>query len=90
MEGERANIAAEQEKKRLELEKAQEKAKSFSKVVKEIKQKLQTAKEERDALNTDYQQLLKEKSQLEFHVTDLQKDVKGDSKSKVLLTYIFL
>lgn len=39
-------------------------------------------KEERDTFNMEQQQLLKEKTKLEFTIKDLADEVQGDNKSK--------
>merc|ERR1719244_1426672 len=82
MENQRKNSGAEQEKLRQQLQKAQEAIKTTSKDLKEVKQKLGQVKEERDTYNMEQQQLLKEKTKLEFTIKDLADEVQGDNKSK--------
>lgn len=41
------------------------------------------AREEKDILSTEQQQLLREKTKLELAIKDLTDDVDGDNKSKV-------
>ena len=65
------------------LTKAQDNIKSWSKDLKDCKQKLNSVKEERDTLNAEHQQLLKDKTKLELQIKDLTDEVYGDNKSKV-------
>merc|ERR1712180_342993 len=50
--------------------------------VKDLKVKEASAKEERDALNSELQAQTKEKTKLEFSLKDLRDEVAGDSNSK--------
>ena len=52
--------------------------------MKDFKVKEASAKEERDTLNSELQQLTKEKTKSEFVIKDLKDEVKGDNKSKVM------
>merc|ERR1711915_578396 len=70
------------EKLRTDLQEAGEKAKHANKEVKDLKVKEASAKEERDALNSEPQQQTKEKTKLEFSLKDLRDEVAGDSNSK--------
>ena len=47
-----------------------------------MKHRSQASREERDTLNAEQQQLLKEKSKLELTIKDLSDEVKGDNQSK--------
>lgn len=64
------------------FQEAQEAAKATSREVKDFKVKESAAKEERDTLNSELQQLTKEKTKLEFVIKDLKDEVSGDNKSK--------
>merc|ERR1712029_1025164 len=67
---------------RTALQEAGDKAKTANKEVKDLKVKEASAKEERDALNSELQQQTKEKTKLEFALKDLGDEVAGDSNSK--------
>ncbi|CAG0919332.1 unnamed protein product [Notodromas monacha] len=82
METQRKDSGSEQEKMREQLVEAGDQAKVAAKEVRECKSKLTAAKEERDQFNTEYQQLLKDKTKLEFQIKDLVDEVSGDNKSK--------
>ncbi len=79
----RKDSGSEQEKMRELLVEAGEQAKVAAKEVRDCKSKLAAAKEERDQFNTEYQQLLKDKTKLEFQIKDLMEEVSGDNKSRV-------
>ncbi len=82
MENRRKNSGDEAEKLRNALQEAQDAAKLTSREVKDFKVKESSAKEERDTLLGDSQQLTKSKTRLEFSIKDLKEEVTGDNKSK--------
>jgi len=82
MENKRKNSGDEAERLRNALQEAQDAAKGASREVKDYKVKEAAAKEERDGLNSEAQQLMKEKTRLEFVSKDLKDEVSGDNKSK--------
>ena len=64
------------------IQEAQDAAKATAKEAKDFKVKESAAKEERDTLNSELQQMTKEKTKLEFVIKDLKDEVYGDNKSK--------
>lgn len=72
-----------QKKLAAELKTAQDAAKGAAKKLKETKRDVQVAKEERETLSVEQQQLLKDKTKLELTIKDLTDEVQGDDKSKV-------
>jgi structural maintenance of chromosome 3 (chondroitin sulfate proteoglycan 6) len=87
MEQQRKDSGESQEKLRSQLHKAQEGVKGVSKDLKEIKQQVAAAKEEKETLQAEQQQLIKERTKLELTKQDLADEVTGDNNSKVLVTY---
>lgn len=55
---------------------------SCDRELRDLKHRSQASREERDTLNAEQQQLLKEKSKLELTIKDLSDEVKGDNQSK--------
>lgn len=53
------------------------------KKLKAAKAEVQEAKDEKDTINTESQQLTKEKARLDYIIKDLSDEVQGDDKSKV-------
>lgn len=51
--------------------------------LKDARKDVAAAREEKDILSTEQQQLLREKTKLELGIKDLTDDVDGDNKSKV-------
>lgn len=51
--------------------------------LKDARKDVAAAREEKDILSTEQQQLLREKTKLELAIKDLTDDVDGDNKSKV-------
>ena len=82
MENRRKNSGEEAERLRSALQEAQDAAKQASREVKDFKVKESAAKEERDTLLSESQQLTKDKTRLEFTIKDLRDEVSGDNKSK--------
>lgn len=70
------------EKLREQLQEATEKMKGLSKDLRETKTKLQTYKDEKEALQHEHSTFLKEKTRLELHIKDLTDEVEGDASSK--------
>jgi structural maintenance of chromosome 3 (chondroitin sulfate proteoglycan 6) len=68
MENTRKDSGDRQDKLRQQLERAQENSKSASRELRDLKHRAQAAREERDTLNAEQQQLLKEKSKLELTI----------------------
>lgn len=55
----------------------------FFRKLKKARKDVAAAREEKDILSTEQQQLLREKTKLELAIKDLTDDVDGDNKSKV-------
>lgn len=72
-----------------ELKIAQDSAKIATKKLKETKKEVQAAKDDRETLSVEQQQLLKEKTKLELTIKDLTDEVLGDDKSKVCYFLFF-
>ena len=70
------------EKLRDDLNKLVTEIKDTSRDLREVKSKLQTFRDEKEALNHEQSSLLKEKTRLELRLKDLKDEVEGDSKSK--------
>lgn len=70
------------EKLRENLQTLVEEIKSYSKDLREVRSKLQTAKDEKEALQHEHSSFLKEKTRLELRLNDLTDEVEGDAKSK--------
>ncbi|CAH1398175.1 unnamed protein product [Nezara viridula] len=76
------NFDEVQKKLAAELKAAQDSAKVAARKLKETKKEVQVAKEERETLSIEQQQLLKDKTKLELTIKDLTDEVQGDDKSK--------
>ncbi|CAB0019270.1 unnamed protein product [Nesidiocoris tenuis] len=77
-----SNYDEVQKKLASELKHAQDLAKASAKKLKDTKREVQNAKEERETLSVEQQQLLKDKTKLELTIKDLTDEVQGDDKSK--------
>ncbi|KAI5740388.1 hypothetical protein M8J76_003261 [Diaphorina citri] len=77
-----SNFDEEQKKLSAEVKSAGELAKAAGKKLKAAKAEVQEAKDEKDTINTENQQLLKEKARLDYIIKDLSDEVQGDDKSK--------
>ena len=70
------------EKLREQLQSSTEKIKDLSRDLREVKTKLQTYKDEKEALQHEHTTFVKEKTRLELHIKDLKDEVEGDTSSK--------
>lgn len=70
------------EKLREQLQVSTEKLKDLSRDLREVKTKLQTYKDEKEALQHEHTAFVKEKTRLELHIKDLKDEVEGDTSSK--------
>ena len=70
------------EKLREQLQNSTEKIKELSRDLREVKTKLQTYKDEKEALQHEHTSFVKEKTRLELHIKDLKDEVEGDTSSK--------
>lgn len=82
LETARAESGNDQKTYAKNLKEAQEYIKNLTRKIKETKKELGSVKEERDVLNTEHQQLIKEKAKLDLTIKDLSDEVLGDNKSK--------
>jgi structural maintenance of chromosome 3 (chondroitin sulfate proteoglycan 6) len=82
LENRRENSSAVTEKLRDELQSLVEEITATQSNLKKVKTKLQTRRDEKDALSLEHQNLLKEKTRLELRLKDLRDEVKIDSNSK--------
>ncbi|VVC99705.1 unnamed protein product [Leptidea sinapis] len=78
----RANSGKEQQQYADLVREAQEHVRESNKKLKDARKDVGAAKEEKDILSTELQQLLREKTKLELGIKDLTDDVDGDNKSK--------
>ena len=58
-------------------------AQSISKDVRELKARVQTFLDEKEAMMGEHQELMKQKAKLELSIKDLQDELDGDSGAKV-------
>lgn len=70
------------EKLREQLQVSTEKIKDLSRDLREVKSKLQTFKDDKEALQHEQTTFVKEKTRLELHIKDLKDEVEGDTSSK--------
>lgn len=82
LEERRANSTSTTEKLRERLSHLTERIKDANRDVREIKTKLSGQREEKDNLQQEHANYLKEKTRLELHIKDLVDEVEGDSDSK--------
>lgn len=85
MEQQRKDSGESQDKLRNKLQKAQENGKQAARDLKEAKQKVAAGKDEKETLQAEQQQLLKERTKLELTKQDLMDEVNGDQNSKVII-----
>src|SRR5699024_8995395 len=64
------------------LQGSTERLKELSRDLREVKTKLQTYKDEKEALQHEHSSFLKDKTRLELHIRDLRDEVEGDASSK--------
>lgn len=83
LENRRENSSATTEKLRDKLQSLVEEITATQSDLKKVKTKLQTRRDEKEALAHEHQNLLKDKTRLELRLKDLRDEVKGDSDSKV-------
>ena len=70
------------EKLREQLQVSTERMKDLRRDLREVKTKLQTNKNEKEALQHEHGSFLKDKTRLELHIRDLRDEVEGDASSK--------
>lgn len=82
LENRLTNFDEEQKKLTSKVKEATDEAKRAAKQLKEAKKDVQTAREEKETISVEQQQLVKEKTKLDFLIKDLTDEVVGDNKSK--------
>lgn len=82
LEMQRKSSGDKQKEFNKEAQEAQDKMKQIQKALKEARKEVAVAKEEKSVLNTEQQQLLREKTKLDLTIVDLTDEVQGDNKSK--------
>lgn len=82
LDSQRKSSGDKQKQFNIEVQKAQEKLKSFQKSLKEAKKEVAAAKDDKSLLIHEQQSLLREKTKLDLTIVDLTDEVQGDNKSK--------
>lgn len=65
-----------------EIQEAQDKLKALHRSFKEARRNVELFRDEKSVLNTEQQQLLREKAKLDLAIGDLTEEVQGDNKTK--------
>lgn len=82
LEAQRKNSGDKQKEFQKEMQEAQEKLKSIQKSLKDARKEVSVCKDDKSVLQTEQQQLLREKTKLDLTIVDLNDEVQGDNKSK--------
>lgn len=82
LETRRENSSLVAEKLREQMQLSTTRIKELNRDLREVKTKLQTYKDEKEALQHEHGTFLKEKTRLELHIKDLKDEVEGDASSK--------
>lgn len=83
MDGKINNFDQEQKRLASSVKDASDHAKIAAKHLRDAKREVQVAKEDKDTLSLEQQELIKQKTKLEFSIKDLSDEVDGDNTSKV-------
>lgn len=83
MNGKINNFDEEQKVLASKVKAASEQAKKSAKLLRDAKREVNVAKESRETLNLEQQELIKQKTKLDFTIKDLSEEVDGDNNSKV-------
>jgi len=59
--------------------------KKAAKHLRDVKREVIISKEEKDTLTLELQELIKQKTKLDFSINDLSDEVEGDNNSKVII-----
>ncbi|XP_053407291.1 structural maintenance of chromosomes protein 3-like [Mercenaria mercenaria] len=78
----RDNSGAQSQKFRDLQQAANDKVKSINKDLRDLKTRMQTVFDEKEQLQTENQELTKQKAKLELLIKDIQDDLEGDAKAK--------
>lgn len=82
LENQRKTSGDRQKECNKEIQEAQDKLKQIGKSLKEARKDVSILKDEKNVLNTEQQQLLRDKTKLDLTIGDLTDEVQGDNKSK--------
>jgi len=63
--------------------------KKAAKHLRDVKREVIISKEEKDTLTLELQELIKQKTKLDFSINDLSDEVEGDNNSKVIIKLFF-
>lgn len=88
MNGKINNFDEEQKVLASQVKAASDQAKKSAKFLRDAKREVSVAKESRETLNLEQQELIKQKTKLDFTIKDLSEEVDGDNNSKVC-TFFF-
>lgn len=83
MEGKINNFDGEQKVLAAKVKEASEQAKKAGKHLRDSKRDVHAAKDEKETLSLDQQELIKQKTKLDFTIKDLSDEVAGDNSSRV-------
>lgn len=89
MDGKINNFDEEQKRLASKVKDATDQAKKAAKHLRDAKREVHAAKEEKETLSLEQQELIKQKTKLDFTIKDLTDEVDGDNNSKVKKDRIF-
>ncbi|XP_025423597.1 structural maintenance of chromosomes protein 3-like [Sipha flava] len=82
LDGKINNFDEEQKRLASKVKDASDQAKKAAKHLRDAKREVQAAKEEKETLSLEQQELIKQKTKLDFSIKDLSDEVEGDNNSK--------
>ncbi|XP_050426142.1 structural maintenance of chromosomes protein 3-like [Adelges cooleyi] len=82
MESRITNVDVEQKRLTAKVKEAAHEAKKSAKHLREAKRQVISVKEDKDTLNLEQQELIKQKTKLDFTIKDLTDEVQGDNNSR--------
>lgn len=83
LDGKINNFDEEQKRLASKVKEATDQAKKAAKHLRDAKREVHAAKEEKETLSLEQQELIKQKTKLDFTIKDLTDEVDGDNNSKV-------
>jgi len=89
LDGKINNFDEEQKRLASKVKDASDQAKTAAKHLRDAKREVHATKEDKDTLSLEQQELIKQKTKLEFTIKDLSDEVDGDNTSKVKLTFSY-
>lgn len=87
MDGKINNFDDEQKRLSFKIKETSDQIKKAAKHLRDAKREVIISKEEKDTLSLELQELIKQKTKLDFSINDLSEEVKGDNNSKVSYVY---